>query len=81
MTQLLAFLVILIAAAVGDVVSIKSRARIPSLLIMMLIFMFGYWTIFPKDIVEISGLTAMAALASPIIITHMGTFDVIQTDS
>mgnify|MGYP001244658981 CR=1 FL=1 len=73
MTQLLAFLVILIAAAVGDVVSIKSRARIPSLLIMMLIFMFGYWTIFPKDIVEISGLTAMAALASPIIITHMGT--------
>ncbi|HQE24990.1 MAG TPA: hypothetical protein PKZ70_03100, partial [Candidatus Atribacteria bacterium] len=73
MTQLLAFLVILIASAVGDVVSIKSRARIPSLLIMMLIFMFGYWTIFPKDIVEISGLTAMAALASPIIITHMGT--------
>ncbi len=73
MTQLLAFLVILVAAAVGDAVSVRSRARIPSLLVIMFIFMIGFWTIFPKNLIETSGLIAMAGLASPIIVTHMGT--------
>ncbi|HON73170.1 MAG TPA: hypothetical protein PK512_07540, partial [bacterium] len=73
MTQLLAFLVILVAAAVGDAVSVRTRARIPSLLVIMFIFMIGFWTIFPKNLIETSGLIAMAGLASPIIVTHMGT--------
>ena len=73
MTQLLAFLVILVAAAVGDAISVRTRARIPSLLVIMFIFMIGFWTIFPKNLIETSGLIAMAGLASPIIITHMGT--------
>jgi len=73
MTQLLAFLVILVAAAVGDAISVRTRARIPSLLVIMFIFMIGFWTIFPKNLIETSGLIAMAGLASPIIVTHMGT--------
>ncbi len=73
MTQLVAFLIIVAAAAVGDSLSVRTKARIPSLLVMMLIFMVGFWGIFPKNIVEISGLAAMGALASPIIVTHMGT--------
>jgi|LDZU01.1.fsa_nt_gi hypothetical protein len=73
MTQLVAFLVIIAVAAVGDLLSVKTKARIPSLLVMMAIFMVGFWGIFPKDIVEVSGLAAMGALATPIIVTHMGT--------
>lgn len=73
MTQLVAFLVIIAVAAVGDLLSVKTKARIPSLLVMMAIFMVGFWGIFPKDIVKVSGLAAMGALATPIIVTHMGT--------
>ena len=73
MTQLVAFLVIIAVAAVGDLLSVRTKARIPSLLVMMAIFMVGFWGIFPKDIVKVSGLAAMGALATPIIVTHMGT--------
>lgn len=73
MTQLVAFLIIVAVAAVGDLLSVKTKARIPSLLVIMVIFMVGFWGIFPKDIIQVSGLAAMGALATPIIVTHMGT--------
>ncbi|HOV94630.1 MAG TPA: hypothetical protein PLT87_07105 [Spirochaetales bacterium] len=73
MSQMLAFLIFVAALAVGEIVSSLTRARVPSLLVAMVIFLIGFWVGLPKNLVETSGLLALAGLATPMIVTHMGT--------
>ena len=68
------FIFIMIALAVGEVVLIKSKAIIPSVFVTALIFLFGYWTIFPTDIIARAGFpTPVIYLSMYFLITHMGT--------
>lgn len=65
---------ILGALALGELVSIKTKAIIPSVFVTALIFLGGYWTIFPADILEIAGFVTPIVLTSMLfLITHMGT--------
>ncbi len=74
MQILAAFTVILFIMAVGDIVSIKTKAYIPSVFISALIFLIGFWTIFPKDLMEIAGFSkALIKLSIYLILVHMGT--------
>jgi hypothetical protein len=73
MTQILAFLVFILALAVGEVVSTATKARIPSLLVAMVIMMVGFWVGLPKDLVAKTGLPALAAISTPMMVAHMGT--------
>lgn len=73
-TALLAFLLVITAMAIGDIVSIKTKAFIPSVFITAVIFLFGYWYIFPQDIINIANLgQPIVTLMMYLLIVHMGT--------
>lgn len=69
-----AFLLMLVALAIGEIVSIKTKALIPSIFVTAAIFIVGFWTVFPKDILEIAGIgPALPGLFVMIMVTHLGT--------
>lgn len=69
-----AFILVLTALALGEIISIKTKAIIPSVFVTALVFLVGYWTIFPADILEKAGFTpSVIQLSLFCLITHMGT--------
>ena len=73
MTQILAFLIFILALGIGEVVSTATKARIPSLLTAMVLIMVGFWVGLPKDLVDKTGLPALIAISTPMMVAHMGT--------
>ncbi len=71
---ILAFVIVVGAMAIGDIVSTKTKAFVPSVFVTAIIFLFGYWWIFPKNIVEVAGFASpVVTLSMLLLITHMGT--------
>ncbi len=74
MNILIAFTVVLLIMAVGDIVSLKTKAYIPSVFVSALIFIIGFWTILPKNLMEIGGFSMpLIKLSIYLILVHMGT--------
>ena len=74
MDQMYAMVCIVAILFIGDVVSIKTRAWVPSVFICAALFLIGFWTIFPKNIVEVAGIpTPAAILLMYLLIVNMGT--------
>lgn len=69
-----AFLIVLIVLTVGEIVSTKTKAFIPSVFVSAVIFLGGFWTFFPENIIDLAGFTApVVTLAILTLIGHMGT--------
>ncbi|MFZ7101625.1 MAG: hypothetical protein ACOWWO_03070 [Peptococcaceae bacterium] len=69
-----AFAIILVILAVGEFVSIITKAFVPSVFVSALLFLFGFWTFLPADlIVQGSFATPVVYLAMYLLLTHMGT--------
>ncbi|MGI6143689.1 MAG: hypothetical protein ACOYEK_07550 [bacterium] len=75
MNNIVAFLVLAIVYYIGEFIGTKSKAWIPSVFVIAALFLVGYWTFFPKDIVELAGMGAPLGgiLVIMLCITHMGT--------
>ncbi|TMN20804.1 hypothetical protein [Lentibacillus cibarius] len=74
MHPVVAALVILALITVGEIVSLKSKARIPMLLIVMLGLLILFQTnIVPESIIEASTFTVVGTVLQPAILVHMGT--------
>lgn len=75
MTALEAFICIAIVYYLGEFISTKTKSWVPSVFVTACLFLAGYWTVFPKNIVEIAGLGAPlgGTIVIMICITHMGT--------
>lgn len=74
MSQMLALLIVMVILYLGDVVSVRTKAWIPSVFVCAVLFLFGYWTFFPKDIVSVAGITpVVAVMLMYLLITNMGT--------
>lgn len=70
----LALVIVALAYVIGEWVSTISKAWIPSVLVTAIIFLIGYWTVFPKTISDDSGLSAFAGtIGVMLFITHIGT--------
>lgn len=70
----LALIVVAIAYVIGEWISEITHAWVPSILVTSIIFLIGYWTIFPNLIAEDSGLIDFAGkIAVLMFITHIGT--------
>lgn len=67
-----AFAVVMVIMALGEAVSKKSKGRIPSLLIVAICFLTGYWTIFPKDILNISMVMSVRTITMSVILLQVG---------
>lgn len=72
-SPLLAFVAVAAIYAIGDLVGTVSKAWIPSTFVMACLFLFGYWTILPTDVVAVSGIKGLATLSIYLLITHMGS--------
>ena len=74
-SPIVAMLVLCIVYALGDTIGTLTKAWIPSVFVVAVLFLLGYWTFFPKDIVTLAGFGAPlgGTLAIMICITHMGT--------
>ena len=71
---LVALLWISFAFVVGEFVSRKAKAWIPSLLIAAIVLLIGFWTFVPAEVVATSNLAALGGtVAMYMCISHMGT--------
>jgi hypothetical protein len=69
-----AFSIVLLILAVGELVSMKTKAIIPSVFVSAVLFIIGFWTILPGDIVAQSSFaTPVVYLSMYLLLTHMGT--------
>ena len=70
----LAFSIVLAILTIGEIVSTKTKAFIPSVFVSAALFLIGYWTILPADIVTQSSFaTPIVYLSMYLLLTHMGT--------
>jgi len=73
MNQMLAFFLIVLVIAAGEIIATRTKARIPSLFVAAILLIVGFWVVFPKDLLDKSGLPMLVTITTPIIITSMGT--------
>lgn len=74
MSSIMAFCLVLVILAIGDVVSAKTKAFIPSVFVAAVLFLAGFWTFLPHDVIDVANLgMPFALLAMYLLITHMGT--------
>lgn len=68
------FFIVAAIFAIGDFAGIVTKAKLSSVFVALLLFLVGFLTkILPPDIIKRAGLTDMGAMASALLIFHMGT--------
>lgn len=74
MSQMLALVIVVLILLIGDWVAVRTKAWVPSIFISAILFLIGYWTFFPKEIVSIAGIPpVVATMLMYLLITNMGT--------
>jgi hypothetical protein len=74
MSQMLALVIVVLILFIGDLVAVRTKAWVPSIFVCAVLFLFGYWTFFPQDIVAIAGVPpVVATMMMYLLITNMGT--------
>ncbi|HAQ06822.1 MAG TPA: hypothetical protein DCR24_04570 [Bacillus bacterium] len=74
MSQMLALVIVVFILLVGDFVAVRTKAWVPSMFISAILFLVGYWTFFPKEIVALAGVpSVVAVMMMYLLITNMGT--------
>ena len=74
MAQMLALVIVVAVLFIGDMVSVRTKAWVPSVFVCAVLFLLGYWTFFPQDIVAVAGIPpAVASMMIYLLITNMGT--------
>jgi hypothetical protein len=74
MSQMLALVIVVAILFIGDAISVRTNAWVPSVFVSAVLFLLGYWTFFPPDIVSIAGVPpVVASMMIYLLITNMGT--------
>ncbi|USK39557.1 hypothetical protein LIS77_03210 [Cytobacillus firmus] len=74
MSQMLALVILLLILFIGDLVAVRTKAWVPSIFVCAVLFLAGYWTFFPQDIVALAGVPpVVATMMMYLLITNMGT--------
>jgi len=74
MSQMLALVILTLILFIGDLVAVRTKAWVPSIFVCAVLFLVGYWTFFPKDIVSLAGVPpVVATMMMYLLITNMGT--------
>ena len=68
------FMIVLIVFALGDIVGKNTKGKLSGMMVVMLLFLVGFLTkLFPADIIDQGGLTALSKLAIAMVLFNMGT--------
>ena len=72
---ILALLCVALVYAIGDIIGVLSKAWVHSVFVVAVLFIIGYWTFFPTEIVTAAGFGApfTSTVCIYLLITHMGT--------
>lgn len=73
METTLAILVIAIVLAIGDYISIKTKAIFSMMFVAGILFLVGFWFIIPKTLFEDSHVMGFAMATIPMLLVYMGT--------
>ncbi|MCM3587330.1 hypothetical protein M3182_16455 [Mesobacillus maritimus] len=74
MSQMLALVILTLILFIGDLVAVRTKAWVPSIFVCAVLFLLGYWTFFPQDIVALAGVPpVVATMMMYLLITNMGT--------
>jgi hypothetical protein len=74
MSQMLALVILLLILFIGDLIAVRTKAWVPSIFVCAVLFLAGYWTFFPQDIVALAGVPpVVATMMMYLLITNMGT--------
>ncbi|MFT8401599.1 MAG: hypothetical protein ABF679_10105 [Lentilactobacillus diolivorans] len=74
MNFIIAFLVVMVFMFVGEWVSSASHAFIPSVFVSAVLFVIGFWTILPKDVVtQASYGNEFVSICVAMLLVHLGT--------
>lgn len=74
MNFIIAFTLILAMLMVGEWISTKTKAWIPSVFVTGMLFVIGFWTIMPKDIVvQASFGPQFVTICVSLLLVHLGT--------
>ncbi|OYP34621.1 hypothetical protein CG709_06220, partial [Lachnotalea glycerini] len=69
-----AFLTMLILLIIGEVISIATKAFVPSMFISAVLFVIGFWTYFPQDILQLGGVASnLPTFLVMMMVVHLGT--------
>lgn len=69
-----AFLTMLILVIVGEVISTATKAFVPSMFITAVLFVIGFWTYLPSDILQQGGIAAaLPTFLVMMMVVHLGT--------
>ena len=70
----LAVVLVCVCYVIGEWVADLSKAWIPSVLVTAILFLIGYWTVFPATLNDDTGLASFASTIGVLMfITHIGT--------
>ncbi len=73
-SQMLALVILVLILFIGDLVAVRTKAWVPSVFVCAVLFLIGYWTFFPQDIVALAGVpSVVAVMMMYLLITNMGT--------
>ena len=74
MSQMLSLVILVLILFIGDAVAVRTKAWVPSVFVCAVLFLIGYWTFFPSDIVAVAGVPpVVATMMMYLLITNMGT--------
>lgn len=70
----LAVVIVCVCYVIGEWIADLSKAWIPSVLVTAILFLIGYWTVFPATLNDDTGLASFASTIGVLMfITHIGT--------
>lgn len=58
---------------IGCIVSTATKAKLPALFVTSILFIIGFWTILPPDIVITSGIKTVSDIGFLVVLVHVGT--------
>lgn len=73
MDPILAIAVLICIVGLGEIISVKSKATISTMLFVGLFLLVAFWIGLPKDIYPSSGIFSVAGICIGLLLTHMGT--------
>ena len=74
-----AFAVVALFLLIGEIVSNKTKAFVPSVFVSAVLFMIGFWTFLPKDVVTQASFGAeFVPICMSLILVHLGTLMSLQ---
>jgi hypothetical protein len=73
-TSVECFFIVMLFLLIGEVVSQKTKAYVPSVFISAVLFLIGFWTFVPKDVVvQASFGKEFIQIAMGLLLVHLGT--------